>query len=1556
MMSWTEAFRSFSRLFSRSRSADSADSESVSEDGVDQTPEAAAAAQCSGSTGGHEGVSAAPRAPTAPPAHTLLLQTSRTACSHTSSSAAEPPGGRSLRTHTQSAEDRSEAIDLNAKELLEEKRRYDLSCPPVVTYGTYRGLREARKPKKKHSIELHSPISEGDEPAHPEQTCCFTVNTMSTDLNQSSPPWTQQIEDVLLTQGVLLAQGPTVESPAHPHPEYSNWSITCIKTEPVYRIHQAEPRPPKHLVYTEQEHLDLNAALETVSANITNTHSATNTHRPHTAPTPGPEQNSGEVCVVADRTDDRQESDPELAELQSGVEEQLLRVESRLMVDGILTSALSALQEMEHSEQGVLLSCELTSKSDLMEDNRAANAELRCGVDPAGLAVSAVLEPPAGSCALGDCSRSLPSSGYESIAGSDSDIRSFVGAASEVCSANALLSENQAHIESFCEGKSVDPAPCSGCAEIRSDEDLSTVHSHNAEISLHSPASSEESLFQEKHTADVCMCTESRVNKSQDTVKEHVLSNNCRYSPGGAALSADQESLQQSQTLSVTLSDSHSFTSDSGVVSELRAPAVHSHESIEPEAPFSGEQDSSCSGEQDRNGSDEQDQCYSQAAADLNVLPSGTEPQCSADQSGSPPWVSVRAVRCSITDDQSPSPEEHLNPADTGVCVSALDTLKTFIRSAAVHQHPRLLDADLQPDGGFSIISEEDEGDVVFVNDLGALHSPSVRRAKAYPFCLSPIYEEECVREEAPGPQEPQEEQRSVEQPAAAILSLLQSVSEKLQSSMGRGSGETCRREDCTRSPQDDMLLNHHIHPEDTGAPLILQVLPKPITDPSDDHSTDREQQELDGDVGKSANTPFYQYMKSRLMPSADDDTKPIVCHSGANTGVTERNRVLGKINPRPTAALIYDGGGERRRICRDVEDTRTELTARGATLHALRGCWLLYEDWCYRGPCVLLEEGQSVRTGAGAQQDLKGSRCAGRTDTVGRVGSVRTLLKDECAPDLHLHLSSSQCLRLCSSTELTEQQGPVCLSDICVRSGCWLVYERSGFSGASAVLEAGGRVTPVLRDSSLSCIRSLRPLKLGGPRVTQPLDPELLMFARPLLEGRCRTVLEHRACLEEMEAPGSLRVTAGIWVVFSAAGFRGHQCVLEEGDYSDCTRLFSRTDLSICSLRFLNTDFLEPSVCVKICGQVLEVCVEMPDLQDIESICVKSGVWVAFSESNFSGEQCVLEKGRYTGQLQWSDRWSSPRSLRPIHREVCQTEQPQFLIRLYTELQYGGESREFISSAADCGAAHLLSLRVIRGSWLLFEDYGFSGNQYILTEGLYPDLTSCGCPATAIRSLKPIPHSFSEPCVSVFSLSGFEGLQETWRSAVENTHFISQSVRVTGGQWVAYEFPLFRGRQVLLGPGECAEWAEISGWGTLGSIRPLQQPRGYLQLRNRALGLVLTAEDLPDGSFPAKLLLRSAERSLHTQRWILRDGLLKNTKQMGCLSVIGAKACTGAPVALWEEHGHTNQRWSITEDGHIHTHLDHSLVLDLTGEGQRLVLSPAEDQRSSQTWDIHLL
>lgn len=69
-----------------------------------------------------------------------------------------------------------------------------------------------------------------------------------------------------------------------------------------------------------------------------------------------------------------------------------------------------------------------------------------------------------------------------------------------------------------------------------------------------------------------------------------------------------------------------------------------------------------------------------------------------------------------------------------------------------------------------------------------------------------------------------------------------------------------------------------------------------------------------------------------------------------------------------------------------------------------------------------------------------------------------------------------------------------------------------------------------------------------------------------------------------------------------------------------------------------------------------------------------------------------------------------------------------------------------------------------------------------------------------------------------------------------------------------------------------------------------------------------------------------------------------------GCLSVIGAKACAGARVALWEEHGRVNQRWSLNEDGSICSHLNRSLVLDLKGKSFSLISVPVE------IWSVCLL
>ncbi len=184
--------------------------------------------------------------------------------------------------------------------------------------------------------------------------------------------------------------------------------------------------------------------------------------------------------------------------------------------------------------------------------------------------------------------------------------------------------------------------------------------------------------------------------RSLDTTKDNATSNNCRLCLiDSCAPSAHQESLQRSPTLSEMGKSDHSLasnTADSDMMSRI-TPATQSHNS---EAPYSG------SGEQEQICRD------ARAGVDSHVLLTGTSQ-----------WASVRAIRCDVTDNQSLSPEERLETAGASVvCVSALrihlDPVDISSRTAAVlPQHSRIHELDLhQVDGGFSIISEEEESDV----------------------------------------------------------------------------------------------------------------------------------------------------------------------------------------------------------------------------------------------------------------------------------------------------------------------------------------------------------------------------------------------------------------------------------------------------------------------------------------------------------------------------------------------------------------------------------------------------------------------------------------------------------------------------------------------------------------------------------------------------------------------------------------------------------------------------------------------------------------------------
>ncbi|KAL0183345.1 hypothetical protein M9458_022720, partial [Cirrhinus mrigala] len=757
---------------------------------------------------------------------------------------------------------RSDAINIDAKERLEDKRRYDLACPPVVTYGTYRGLRE-----------LHSPISEGEEAIQPDghedkaiSSCA--VNTMSSDsqenptaVNQASPSRTQQV-DIASARSVLSDRVPVVESeltPAHQLPDVpgSGPLFTCVETDSAFQSTQAEQSLPNDPVKSGQEHLK-SATRKTLSGDSGDlTVSDINIDHHDTVPAQEQSSKQQKPSLIADRTDgldpDSQTcwtlEDFQLkrAWVDSGMDEEVLRMESKKMVDSILTNAVAALHKMDASEMesGVLLTCKPNEGSEALLFERldgrgdgGTNTEHQFRVMLTDHTLSVVLEETLGGHV--DCSRSPPSSGYESIAGSDTDIRCIVGVASDVTATSGPIgsqNENQAILEYLLEEKE-DAATASHKSSGRNS--LLSAAAADELLSPNVHSNKEESLWDEQHMGDVSICEAEWVRgekRPQDTAKDNATSNNCRLSLNGTcgtAPSGCQESPQQSQTLSVMENFSPDMT-DLDVMSGItqQSPATQSHKSEHYEQIHVS--------------------CHPWVKSNIlegSILLSGPRSELSAANP--------------VALDEHFKTELGVNRADAGTI--HLDPVDSSSKTAAVvPQHSRFHDLDLhQVDGGFAIISEEEESDMVFVNDTGPMHSPSTRRAKAYPFSLSPIYEEEAGDTAGSSSDRRGAEERG----AAGVVHPLPPASSVICSSV------------------EDGLPRSYSHGDDSEDddenPGILQSHQLTEAEPERETASDtpdriQEGRDCDGtlgNVGKNADTPFYQYLKSTIMPSGDEESE----------------------------------------------------------------------------------------------------------------------------------------------------------------------------------------------------------------------------------------------------------------------------------------------------------------------------------------------------------------------------------------------------------------------------------------------------------------------------------------------------------------------------------------------------------------------------------------------------------------------------------------------------------------------------------------------------------
>ncbi|EOB03542.1 Absent in melanoma 1 protein, partial [Anas platyrhynchos] len=695
------------------------------------------------------------------------------------------------------------------------------------------------------------------------------------------------------------------------------------------------------------------------------------------------------------------------------------------------------------------------------------------------------------------------------------------------------------------------------------------------------------------------------------------------------------------------------------------------------------------------------------------------------------------------------------------------------------------------------------------------------------------------------------------------------------------------------------------------------------------------------------------------------------------------------KINPRPGKLVIYcesdyqENGIE---VFHDVVDCSSWVLSPTILVKVVRGCWILYEKPNFEGPSVPLEEGElelSDIWGASASEEQ--NECKSVV-----IGSIRHVVKasnDYRVSRIDLYTEPEGLGIVTSFFDDTEETGVFGTTQktcsIKVHWGIWLIYEEPGFQGVPLMLEPGEYPNLAFWEKKEAYIRSMRPLKMGGRKVECAGEPKVVIYEKPFFEGRHVEVESEIFMLNDKESEekrslpftsvGSMKVLGGIWVAYEKPGFEGHQYLLEEGAYRDWTD-WGGYDEELQSLRPVVGDFTSSHMIMYSekdfgsKGSNINVLGIISNLKDTgyglrtQSINVLSGVWVAYENPDFTGEQYILDKGLYPSIEAWGGKNCKISSVQPIVMDIVGSERGKVKVQLFSEPEFKGNCKIFGKNTRYIDSLAVKSSKVLGGSCIVFDQEEFSGNQYVLEEGIYPDLMAMGCsPQTVLKSLRIINTELSEPCIALFEKVHFQGKKIEFSTEILNLRFLGYnpliaSVQVLGGIWIIYEHSNYRGRQMFLSPSEIPDWYKLSGCHQIGSLRPLLQKRVYFRLRNKETGKFVST----DGNLDNLNLLRiqvAEDTDSEDQIWVYQDGFIRcRMAEDCCLTIVGNLITPGSKLGLSFERNEDKQYWHISPDGRIYSKMKPKLVLDIKGGSQydrdHVVVNTVNEERLTQCWE----
>ncbi|XP_011732240.2 very large A-kinase anchor protein isoform X2 [Macaca nemestrina] len=897
--------------------------------------------------------------------------------------------------------------------------------------------------------------------------------------------------------------------------------------------------------------------------------------------------------------------------------------------------------------------------------------------------------------------------------------------------------------------------------------------------------------------------------------------------------------------------------------------------------------------------------------------------------------------------------------------------------------------------------------------------SVEAKRYKIYPLALSPIYEDDSSQEDilssevSPGHHGPRKSRESENQPSS-VLSLLQSVSERLKMNFDEDDREAAEEEE-----EEEAAVLHKDLRAGSGEHVTFQLPDPSITFYPDDQesigisknsyvmpsepttsnlqvglwpekTSFLQKSDLTSKLHSSLKSAYHQYLQTSQSYSSEKGARfggilqePVSKYFRVqdNPGrlspfIENVDKETLRYNPRPGKMVIYDlhESKYKQEVYCNIPDATSWSFPNGVLIKVVRGCWILYEKPHFRGQKCVLEEGEKVLN---RDWILQNRRHPQRNFA---LGSIKRVLKDCSIPEIELFPQSDPAccpVYIQRAVPNLEELNISKSMSFTVKSGVWLAYPDINFKGQATVLEEDHGLFEI----STAEMKSLHPLQMGGLKVEMPMNLKVIIYEKPHFHGQAKEFSEHIDSVPnflkndgDFHRIGSIRVIGGVWVAYEKEHFKGQQFLLEEGDFEDSNACGALSG-PILSFRYLQANFIESSVTLfesdLESGKFIDITnQEISDLEEIgfgsktRSIHVKSGVWVAYQQKFFCGEQYILEKGKYKCFFDWGGSSNIIMSIRPIQLEPLGINEPPHLLKVFSKPGFQGECIDLTEETSDLTSLIPCSFKVLRGCWLLYYQEDVFVNHCVLEEGLYADLTSCGCPASKVKSLKPIDYVFEEPSISLFALEHCEGrelhLEEAVNSVLnKDLHFYTQSVWVKSGLWIAYEGSNFLGRQILLRPNEIPNWTAFSRWKTIGSLRPMKQPAVYIRIKNRAQDEYLTVTgNLADTR--ATSVCISPYSGKDTQIWHYCRGLFKSKASDTCLDVIGGRDTPGAKVALWTEHGQFRQKWRLNQNGTISSYLSDQLVLDVKGgnycDKTHVIVNQPLEGEETQKWDIEIL